>query len=68
MMCDFDCFNCKFPDCIADYDEIDIYIRYKRKHGRDIALLIVKKYIELKEERNDKKRPSKRSKNIKICN
>ncbi len=25
--CDSDCFNCKFDDCILDYDEVPIYER-----------------------------------------
>lgn len=66
-MCDFDCFNCKYPDCVIDDDVLDVYIRYKRKHGEYVALMVVKKYVELKEAKNVKKRSNRRSESSQKC-
>lgn len=66
-MCDFDCFNCKYSDCVIDDDVLDVYIRYKRKHGEDVALMVVKKYVELKETKNGEKRSDRRSESSQKC-
>lgn len=48
-MCNFDCFNCKLPDCVLSDDEIGLYTRYEGKLGHEMAAMITKRYIEYKE-------------------
>lgn len=48
-MCDFNCFDCTFNDCVLNDDEIGVYTRYEEKYGHEMAAMITKKYIEYKE-------------------
>lgn len=34
MKCDGDCFDCKYPDCMASEDEIMVLVREERKAAR----------------------------------
>lgn len=43
LKCDGKCFNCKFKDCRASYQEIDFFDRQERKK---IKLLDKKKEVE----------------------